>query len=133
VNTLVNLNGTIVADNTDIDGFAALIPRSNKAAVLGRGPTARAAMVALENANIPATMFTRDNMHELRAFDGELIINTMPPEADVAIPPCRTYFEAAYSGAPKAVEAERRITGLDLLHAQAVRQHQLFMKVFDGL
>ena len=133
VNTLVNLNGTILADNTDVDGFAALIPQSNQAAVLGRGPTARAAMVALENANIPATMFTRENMNELRHFAGDLIINTMPPEADVAIPPCRVYFEAAYSGAPKAVEAERRITGLDLLHAQAVRQHQLFMKVFDGL
>ena len=133
VNTLVNVNGTIIADNTDVDGFAALIPKSDKAAVLGRGPTARAAMIALENANIPATMFTRDNMHALQAFDGELIINTMPPEADVGIPPCRTYFEAAYSGAPKAVQAERRITGLDLLHAQALRQHQLFMKVFDGL
>jgi len=134
VNTLVNVNGTIIADNTDVDGFAALIPKdATKAAVLGRGPTARAALVALEDANIPATMYTRDNMHTLRDFDGDLILNTMPPEADVAIPPCRVYFEAAYSGAPKPVEAEHRITGLDLLYAQAVRQHELFMKVFDGL
>lgn len=133
VNTLVNVNGTILADNTDVDGFAALLPKADKAAVLGRGPTARAALVALEDANVPATMYTRDNMHELRDFDGDLIVNTMPPEADVAIPPCRVYFEAAYSGAPKQVDAERRITGLDLLHAQAVRQHELFMKVFDGL
>ena len=133
VNTLVNVNGTILADNTDVDGFAALLPHAEKAAVLGRGPTARAALVALEDANIPATMFTRDTMHALRNFDGDLIINTMPPEADVAIPPCRVYFEAAYSGSPKEVDAERRITGLELLHAQAVRQHELFMKVFDGL
>lgn len=133
VNTLVNVNGTILADNTDVDGFAALLPKADKAAVLGRGPTARAALVALEDANVPATMFTRDNMHGLRDFDGDLIVNTMPPEAEVAIPPCRVYFEAAYSGAPKQVDAERRITGLELLHAQAVRQHELFMKVFDGL
>jgi shikimate 5-dehydrogenase/3-dehydroquinate dehydratase len=165
VNTLVNVNGRILADNTDVDGFSALLgtlaagrpvrrpldgdadPRRRaagepagrrpalhrKAAVLGKGPTARAALVALADARIAATMYDRTNMHTLAAFDGDLIINTLPPEADVAIPPCRTYFEAAYSGAPKDVECETRITGLDLLHAQAVRQHQLFMKVFDGL
>lgn len=130
VNTLVNVNGTILGDNTDVDGFRALIPEAREAAVLGRGPTARAALVALEDAKIPATMFTRENMHALRPFD--LIINTLPPEAEVAIPPCHTYIEAAYSGAPKQVDAQKKIGGLELLHAQAVRQHQLFMKVFDG-
>jgi hypothetical protein len=141
VNTLVNVNGTILSDNTDVDGFAALLARGTeagspgyaRAAVLGRGPTARAAVVALEDAEIPATLFTRDNMHELAGFGGDLIIDTLPPEASVPVPRCRTYIQAAYSGAPKQVEAERRIGGLELLHAQAVRQHQLFMKVFDGL
>jgi 3-dehydroquinate dehydratase type I len=133
VNTLVNVNGTILSDNTDVDGFAALLPDAAKAAVLGRGPTARAALVALEDVKIPATMFTRENMHELRHFDGDLIVDTLPPGAEVDIPRCRTYIEAAYSGAPRIVDAERRIGGLDLLHAQAVRQHALFMKVFHGL
>jgi 3-dehydroquinate dehydratase type I len=154
VNTLVNVNGKIIADNTDVDGFAALLmecggnatafrsaPQESggvatalqTAAVRRRGPTARAALVALEDANVRATMFTRDNMHELRNFSGDLIINTMPAEAEVEIPPCRVYFEAAYSGQPKKVDAEQRFDGLDLLHAQAVRQHELFMKVFDGL
>jgi 3-dehydroquinate dehydratase type I len=133
VNTLVNVNGTILSDNTDVDGFAALLPDAAKAAVLGRGPTARAALVALEDAKIPATMFTRENMHELRHFDGDLIVDTLPPDAVVTIPRCRTYIEAAYSGAPRIVDAERRIGGLQLLHAQAVRQHALFMKVFHGL
>ena len=32
----------------------------------------------------------------------------------------------------KPVPGVEWIGGLDLLHAQAVRQHQLFMKVFDG-
>ena len=162
VNTLVNVNGRILADNTDVDGFAALIgapaagrplrrplagtdrrraaggaagepPALQRAAVLGRGPTARAALVALEDAGIPAVVFHRDNMQDLPTFSGELIVNTLPPEAEVRIPPCRTYIEAAYSGTPREVEAETRFGGLDLLHAQAVRQHQLFMKVFDGL
>jgi hypothetical protein len=132
VNTLVNVNGAILADNTDVDGFAALLPRARKAAVLGAGPTARAALVALEDARIPATVYNRANMSELRNFDGDLIINTLPPQAEVTIPRCGTYIEAAYSGPPRDVDAGVRIGGLDLLHAQAVRQHQLFMKVFDG-
>ena len=133
-NTLVNLDGRIHADNTDVDGFAALIPlNANRAAVLGSGPTARAAQVALEDATIPWTAFTRANMSELRHFDGDLIVNALPPEADVAIPRCRTYVEAAYSGTPRQVDTEHRIGGLDLLRAQAVRQHALFMKVFDGI
>jgi len=133
VNTLVNVNGKIIADNTDVDGFAALIGNETKAAVLGKGATARAALVALEDAHIPATVYDRTNLHTLAAFDGDLIVNTLPPEADVTIPRCHTYIEAAYSGPPRTVDAQVRITGLDLLHAQAVRQHQLFMKVFDGL
>ena len=134
VNTLVNVNGTIVADNTDVDGFAALVRgHHTHAAVLGRGPTARAALVALEDAGIAATVYSRENMHTLQAFDGDLIVNTLPGDADVAIPRCGTYIEAAYTGAPREVDADQRFTGLDLLHAQAVRQHELFMKVFDGL
>ena len=138
VNTLVNVNGTIIADNTDVDGFAALIGAPagrlhSRAAVLGAGPTARAALVALEDARIPATVYNRANMHTLRDFDGDLIISTLPADAEVAIPRCRTYIEAAYSGGPRSVDAERRFSGLDLLQAQAVRQHELFMKAFDGL
>lgn len=141
VNTLVNVNGTILADNTDVDGFAALIgapdgerpPRHRKAAVLGAGPTARAALVALEDAGIPAIVYNRANMDTLGDFQGDLIINTLPAGAEVAIPRCRTYIEAAYSGGARSVDAERRFSGLDLLHAQAVRQHELFMKAFDGL
>ncbi len=133
VNTLVNVNGQIIADNTDVDGFAALIPASEKAAVLGAGPTSRAAVVALENAGVAATVYNRSNMSTLRQFDGELIINTLPAGAEVAIPRCHTYIEAAYSGAARGVDADVRIGGLELLHAQAVRQHQLFMRVFDGV
>jgi 3-dehydroquinate dehydratase type I len=135
VNTLVNLGGEIVADNTDVDGFAALID-GTKAAVLGAGPTARAALVALEDKGIPATVFNRTAskgdapLEALRHFDGDLIVNTLPAGVDVAIPPCRVYIEAAYNGEPRPVDCERRIGGLELLHAQAVRQHQLFMKVF---
>ena len=137
VNTLVDIGGEILADNTDVDGFAALID-GTKAAVIGAGATARAALVALEDAGIPATVYNRtvakgdaplDALHD---FDGDLIINTLPAGAEVAIPPCRVYIEAAYAGPPRDVSCERRIDGVELLHAQARRQHELFMRVFDG-
>ena len=140
VNTLVNIDGRVIADNTDVDGFSALLPRdSTHAAIVGAGGTARAARVALENANIPATVFNRTAakgdapLEALADFKGDLVVNTLPSGVHVAIPPCRTYIEAAYGGAPREVDAKHRIGGLELLHAQAIRQHELFMKVFDGL
>jgi shikimate dehydrogenase len=145
VNTLVNLgDGRILADNTDVDGFRALVDGS-RAAVIGAGATARAACVALEDKGIGYRTFNRTAakadapLEELAAVVAEhhvdLIINTLPAGVDVEIPPCRVYIEAAYGGAlntaRRKVSCERYITGLDLLHAQAVRQHQLFMKVFE--
>jgi shikimate 5-dehydrogenase/3-dehydroquinate dehydratase len=137
-NTLVNVDGHIVADNTDVDGFAALIPQARHAAILGAGGTSRAARVALENAGIPVTTFNRteskgdEPLDALATFDGDLIINTLPSGVNVAIPPCATYIEAAYGGGARAVDARQRVDGLQLLNAQAVRQHELFMRVFDG-
>jgi 3-dehydroquinate dehydratase type I len=139
VNTLVNLGDRVLADNTDVDGFAALLPRhARRAAILGAGGTARAARVALENAGIATTVYNRTAskgdapLEAISDFDGDLILNTLPAGVDVAIPRCETYIEAAYSAAARDVDAATlRIAGLDLLHAQAVRQHELFMKVFE--
>lgn len=137
VNTLVNHGGRIVADNTDVDGFAALLPNATKAAVIGAGGTARAALVALSNAGIPATVYNRtaskgdQPLDALAAFDGDLVINTLPPGVNATLPPCRTYIEAAYGSGARDVAAGQRIDGLALLEAQAVRQHDLFMKVLD--
>jgi shikimate 5-dehydrogenase len=139
VNTLVNLGERMLADNTDVDGFAALLPARaavvRRAAVLGAGGTARAALVALQDAGIAARMFSRKGggFDALAGYGADLVINTLPGGADVAIPRCETYIEAAYGGAPRAVDAQHHIGGLDLLHAQAVRQHALFMKVFDAV
>lgn len=139
VNTLVNTGKRVLADNTDVDGFAALVPHDVKrAAIVGAGATARAARVALEDAGIPFTRFNRTvskadaPLEALGDFDGDLIIHTLPGGIDVALPACRVFLEAAYSATPRTVDAEMRIGGLELLQAQAVRQHQLFMKVFDG-
>ena len=137
VNTLVNVGGWIIADNTDVDGFAALID-GTRAAVIGAGATSRAAMVALEDRGIPATVYNRTvskgdaPLEALRNFDGDLIINTLPAGVDIEIPPCRVYIEAAYGREPRSVvKCDRYINGLDLLQAQALRQHELFMKVFE--
>lgn len=139
VNTLVNANGRLLADNTDVDGFAAILPRIESAAVLGAGGTGRAARVALANAGVPAITFNRTAskgdapLPALAIYDGDCIINTLPAGTNVSIPPTRVYVEAAYGGAPADVNAQIRIGGLELLQAQAQRQHELFMKVFDGI
>jgi 3-dehydroquinate dehydratase type I len=138
VNTLVRVGDRVIADNTDVDGFAALLPHdARNAAVLGAGGTARAAIVALENAGIAATMYNRTEskadapLAAIADFDGDLVINTLPSGVEVAIPPCRTYIEAAYGGTARPIEAGQCIGGLALLHAQAARQHLLFMKAFE--
>ncbi|MDQ3280067.1 MAG: type I 3-dehydroquinate dehydratase, partial [Acidobacteriota bacterium] len=113
VNTLVNLDGRIVADNTDVDGFAALLPHdAQRAAIVGAGGTARAARVACENAGIAATIFNRTAskgdapLEALSGFDGDLVINTLPAGVEVEIPSCRTYVEAAYGGGARDVDAK---------------------------
>jgi 3-dehydroquinate dehydratase/shikimate dehydrogenase len=132
VNTLVRIGGRIVADNTDVDGFEALVKMTNAqiAAVIGAGGTARAALVALRRAGIEFTVFNRtaDKLNalpldQLSAFRGDLVINTLPRNVAVTLPNAVTIIEAAYGG-----ESHATFNGLDLLRAQAVRQSELFLE-----
>jgi 3-dehydroquinate dehydratase/shikimate dehydrogenase len=132
VNTLVRIGGRIVADNTDVDGFEALIrmTTARTAAVIGAGGTARAALVALRRAGIEATVFNRTAgklnalpLDQLRTFRGDLVINTLPRNVAVTLPNAGTIIEAAYGG-----ESHAKFNGLDLLRAQAVRQSELFLE-----
>ncbi|MEA2236670.1 MAG: 3-dehydroquinate dehydratase / shikimate dehydrogenase [Thermoanaerobaculia bacterium] len=132
VNTLVRIGGRVVADNTDVDGFAALISKTSArtAAVAGAGGTARAALVALRRAGIEATVFNRtpgklgaQPLDALASWRGDLVINTLPGNVAVALPSATTIIEAAYGG-----ESQATFTGLDLLRTQAVRQSELFLE-----
>lgn len=139
VNTLVNRGGHILADNTDVDGFRAL-PTRGTIAIAGAGGTARAAKVAFPN----ATLFNRTAgklgarpLDELKDFDADTLIDTTSGEVDLPLRPGMTYIRAAYA-TPSPTETAARalglhvIEGLTLLEAQAVRQHELFMRVFDA-
>lgn len=132
VNTLVRIGGRIVADNTDVDGFSTLIAGTSarNAAVIGAGGTARAALVAVRRAGIAATVFNRTSgkldsrpLDALSSWRGDLVINTLPGNVAIALPPAATIIEAAYGG-----ESRATFTGLDLLRAQAVRQNELFLE-----
>jgi 3-dehydroquinate dehydratase len=122
VNTLAWVGGRIVADNTDVDGFEALIGTPKKAAIIGAGGTARAARVALARRGIPFAIYNRTPregalpLDALQAFDGDLVIDTLPPGANVTLPNVAT-IRAAYKGAMN-----------DLLRAQAVRQSAIFLE-----
>jgi 3-dehydroquinate dehydratase type I len=132
VNTLVRIGGRIVADNTDVDGFQQLIAKATArtAAVIGAGGTARAALVALRRAGIECTVFNRtvDKLNarpldQFASWRGDLVINTLPRNVAVTLPNAGTIIEAAYGG-----ESHATFNGLDLLHAQAVRQSELFLE-----
>ncbi|MGH9141360.1 MAG: type I 3-dehydroquinate dehydratase [Thermoanaerobaculia bacterium] len=136
-NTLVRIGGRIVADNTDVDGFAALIEKNTgrTAAIIGAGGTARAALVALRRAGIDTTLFNRTEgkmgakpLSKLPSWRGDLIINTLPRNVTVALPDAGTIVNAAYGGSDSHANYTTNYTGLDLLRAQAVRQSELFLE-----
>lgn len=132
VNTLVRIGNTIIADNTDVDGFAALIAKTTArtAAVIGAGGTARAALVALRRAGIESIVFNRTAgklnarpLDQLASWRGDLVINTLPGNVSISMPDAGTIIEAAYGN-----DSHADFTGLDLLRAQAVRQSELFLE-----
>jgi len=132
VNTLVRIGDGIVADNTDVDGFAVLIARTSArtAAVIGAGGTARAALVALRRAGIESTVFNRTAgklsarpLDHLPSWHGDLVINTLPQNVSIPLPDAATIIEAAYGRDSRA-----HFNGLDLLRAQAARQSELFLE-----
>jgi shikimate dehydrogenase len=124
VNTLVRTRNGIVADNTDVDGFLALIPPGvERAAVVGAGGTARAAIVALQLRGIPFDVFNRTQRtildrvtRPLGEIEGDFLIDTLPGDIRLDLPPIPT-LAAAYSRG-----------GLPLLYEQAKRQNVLFLE-----
>jgi 3-dehydroquinate dehydratase/shikimate dehydrogenase len=133
VNTLVTMrDGCVVADNTDVDGFASLIDDARSVAIVGAGGTARAALVALKRAGAKVRVFNRslrpfpyevEPIAAVKRFDGDLLINTLPHGAEVDLPRGIRVIEAKYSGAAGS--------GFDLLRAQAVRQNELFVEALS--
>ena len=161
VNTLVNVRGEVIADNTDVDGFEEILADicgtdRKSIAIIGAGGTARAALVAVMRARMDVTVFNRtaskgsdvastfgaraEPLDELKRFDGEIVINTTTSDAEIDVPsrPGMTYIESAY-GSPNVTQRHGRLRdngvrvfdGLDLLHAQAARQHDLFLRAFE--
>jgi 3-dehydroquinate dehydratase type I len=123
INTLVKMrDGCIVADNTDVDGFEALIGTPRNVAIVGAGGTAKAAIVAAQRAGARYTIFNRSShepLEKVRDFDGDLIIDTLP--VPIELPPIRT-ITASYT---------KSEDGLALLRAQAVRQNEIFIEAIQ--
>jgi len=154
VNTLLRIRDRWIADNTDVDGFAAILGdicgRDRKSvAVIGAGGTARAALVALRRAGMDVTVYNRtlskaeqlsrefgaraEPLAGVGRFDGEVIIDTSPVEIEVPLRANMTYLRAAYGGGQVSLDRARGagaqvFDGLDLLRAQAERQNDLFVE-----
>ncbi len=154
VNTIV-MGDEPLADNTDVDGFESLlrnVPARDRMAVaiVGAGGTARAAMLAAQRLGLPAIVYNRTPgrgemlardfgcrsapIADLSAVDAPLVIDTTPSaDFEIDFRPGQTYIRAAY-GVASPVEARARATGasvvdgMALLHAQAIRQNELFIQ-----
>lgn len=148
VNTLVNYGSRLLADNTDVDGFNAILAqvcgRERKSvAIVGAGGTARAALVAVHRAGMHVSVFNRSArpfpvdvqpLSALSRFDGEIIIDTLPGDVETDLPlrAGMTYVEAAYGHSrTRDLSGIQHYDGLDLLQAQALRQHELFLKALS--
>jgi hypothetical protein len=120
LNTLVRMSdGSTFGDNTDVDGFLALIGKPKNVAIAGAGGTAKAALVACRRVGANVRVFNRSQreiasepLENLKDFDGDLIIDTLPVAIDLPDIPTIT---ARYPGGGEA-----------LLQAQAIRQNEIF-------
>lgn len=122
INTLVRMSdGSTFGDNTDVDGFLALIGKPKRVAIVGAGGTAKAALVACRRIGANVRVFNRSQrdiasepLENLKTFDGDLIIDTLPVAIDL---PDITTITARYPGGGEA-----------LLQAQAIRQNEIFLE-----
>ena len=153
VNTLVRrADGTLYGDNTDYDGFAALVRRSGKdmtdckALVLGSGGASVTVCAVLEAMGAQAVVISRsgennyENLH--RHADAAIIVNTTPvgmypnngeTPVDLALfPQCRAVYDLIYNPARTALMLQAEALGipayggLHMLVAQAKRAAELF-------
>ncbi len=155
VNTLVWIGETLIADNTDVLGLRELLRAvdAKKIAIVGAGGTARAALVALEKRGADVTLYNRDlerasllaksfqcrarPLEALKRFEGDLLISTLPADAEVPFPRVvRLVLDANYSGANSiardaAAASIQRIDGKVLLQAQASAQSELFLRAVE--
>ncbi len=159
VNTVIrHEDGSIEADNTDIDGFLAAIERlkidpRESAAVIGAGGTARAALYALSQSGIRSTIFNRtyeralalgsafgvsaSRLDDLERFEGRVIVNTAGGALDLpdgVLRRGRALINAGYSEAQARMDDLARaagmdvFTGIELLEAQAPAQSKMFLE-----
>ncbi|HEX7707753.1 MAG TPA: type I 3-dehydroquinate dehydratase [Thermoanaerobaculia bacterium] len=140
VNTVVNYGNRMLADNTDVDAFETLLRRTAGAiAIAGAGGTARAALLAARRLGRSFTLFNRTagplgarSLDELRDWRGEIVINTTPVGVELPSVAGLTVIQAAYGHDHRAIPSGTRvISGLELLEAQAIRQNELFTRVFE--
>lgn len=146
----------IAADNTDVDAFETALAHCDshdRALVLGAGGTARAALLALRRRGVPSFAANRSEergrgvasvfgarfvpLTDVATVDATILVNTLSSAASFEVPEtliatCRSYIAAGYgvedANASRALANGSRVfTGLDLLHAQAARQSQIFI------
>lgn len=146
----------VVADNTDVEGFAHAIRHlqgCSHAALIGAGGTARAALVALKDAEMQTTLYNRtykrgvdlarefdvdcQPLSTLPEFSGDLVINTVSSQEGLDIPAafwdrrCALVDVTYGRTSPVALAAAKAgcevFSGAEFLEAQAEKQSRHFI------
>jgi 3-dehydroquinate dehydratase / shikimate dehydrogenase len=158
VNTLVRFpDGRLLADNTDVEGIGAGLGtrRGGRAAIIGTGGTARAALVALRQADFDVSIYGRSlekideqanaegaslrPLERLDRFEGDVLVDTTSASAMVPYPaaiarPGKLVIDAAYSPARSdrledlVSEGVEVFGGTSVLEAQAGTQSRMFIQ-----
>ena len=153
VNTVVNQNGRLTGDNTDIDGFLYMARRAGvdmagkKVVILGSGGTSRTARAAAGELGareiVTVSRHGEDNYQNLsRHADAQVLVNTTPvgmypnwgqsPVSLESFPALEGVLDVVYNPLRTALllQAEERglprSCGLPMLVAQAKRAAELF-------
>lgn len=158
VNTIVKKNNRLIGYNTDWIGIKNPIEATHKhfdaALIIGAGGAARAACYALNQLNIPFTIYNRtpekaeklaDEFNgeicmDLNTHQSDLVITTIPPTATLALSegfwaPTKAVFDIVYKPhfTPILTEAKIRniktIHGIEMLLEQAYEQFFLWTGV----
>ena len=147
VNTVTNVDGDWVGDNTDVHGVRAALasagfdPAGKRIVILGKGGGAKAAAAALKDAR-EIVMLSRQEIPNAAQYPCDLLINATPigmyPNVDASPVngpiPAGAVFDMVYNPSitnllrSAAEQGKTTIQGMKMLLSQAARQFEIWTK-----
>jgi shikimate dehydrogenase len=149
VNTVTNVDGKWIGDNTDVHGVLRALasggfdPAGKTIVILGRGGGAKAANAALKKIAREVILLSRQEVPNAGQHPCDLLINATPigmsPKADASpvegpLPAREAVFDMVYSPLntkllqAAAAEGKIAIGGMKMLVSQAAKQFEIWTR-----